>query len=94
MNIFAALENFTQRKRNITCIKPCSCYLVKQLEILNDKLSNIFNNDLTIKPIVIGDEIFWVHTNSMRPTISSTAIGKAIEARGHVEMIGRSEEAA
>jgi hypothetical protein len=30
----------------------------------------------------------------MRPSILSTAIGKAIEARGNVEMIRRSEAAA
>lgn len=96
INIQSALaENLNIKlKAEIVCDYLHHCYLVNKLEILNGEFANIFSNEITIKPIVQGDEICWVHTNSMRPTILSTAIGKAIEARGVVEMLGKSEEAA
>ena len=96
INIQSALsENINIKlKAEIICDYLNNCYVINNLEVLNDDFSNIFNNEIKIKPVLQGDEICWVHTHSMRPSILSTAIGKAIEARGNVEMIKRSEAAA
>jgi hypothetical protein len=95
INIQSALsENINVKlKAEIICDYLNNCYVINNLEVLNNDFSNIFNNELKIIPMVHGNEICWVHTHSMRPSILSTAIGKAIEARGNVEMI-RSNEAA
>jgi len=96
INIQSALsENINVKlKAEIICDYLNNCYVINHLEVLNNDSSNIFNNEIKIKPVVQGNEICWVHTHSMRPSILSTAIGKAIEARGNVEMIRRSEAAA
>ncbi len=96
INVQSALsENINVKlKAEITCDYLHNCYVVERLEVLNNDFSNIFNNEIKIKPVVQGNEICWVHTHSMRSSILSTAIGKAIEARGNVEMLSRSEAAA
>lgn len=81
-------------KADITCNYVQPCYVVSGLQVINNGVTNSFDNEIKIIPVVQGDAIYWLHTDSLRPSILSTAIGKAIEATGSVEMLRRSEEAA
>jgi hypothetical protein len=74
---------------DIFCDYVNGCYVIRRLEIINNSFSNIFNNQIKIKPVVHGDQIVWLHADSLRASILSTAIGKAIEARGCVEMLSK-----
>ena len=91
INFQSALsENINVKvKADITCDYAHSYYVIHRLEITKNSFSNIFNNEIKIKPVVHDDQIVWLHVDSLRASILSTAVGKAIEARGFVEMLSK-----
>ena len=70
------------------------CYVVTDLQVINNTTASNFANEIKIKPVLHDDHIEWLHTDSLRGSLLSTAIGKAIEATGHIEMLCRREVAA
>jgi hypothetical protein len=91
----ALADNITVKlKATVTCnyVKPC--YVITGLQIINNTIATCFENEIKIRPVIHDDHINWLHINSLRTSILSTAIGKAIEARGYLEILRRSEVAA
>lgn len=72
-----------------------SCYVVRNIFVLNDSAINKnFIDEIRIRPVVEEEKIIWIHTDSFRTSILSTAIGKAIEANGNLEMLTLKEKVA
>lgn len=81
-------------KATIACNYIKYCYVVTELQVINKTTANSFGNEIRIRPVLHDGNINWLHIDSLRTSILSMAIGHAIEARGYVEMLSRSEEAA
>ena len=81
-------------KAAITCDYMHTCYAVSELEVINNASGQNFDSEIKIIPVVNEDQIEWLHADSLRGSILSNAIGKAIEATGNVEMLRRREKAA
>ena len=77
----------------VTCNYILPCYMVSGLKVTNGAVTNFFQNDIKLIPTVQDNHIEWLHTESSRSSILSTAIGKAIEATGMVEMLQRGQVA-
>src|SRR6476660_5124429 len=80
-------------KAAITCDYIHTCYTVNELEVINSSAGHNFDSEIKIIPVINEDHIEWLHADSLRSSILSTAIGKAIEATGNVEMLRRREQA-
>ena len=92
---YALSENIIIKlKAAITCNYMLPCYVVTDLQVINNATASNFANEIKIKPVLQDDHIEWLHTDSLRGSLLSTAIGKAIEATGHIEMLCRREAAA
>jgi hypothetical protein len=92
---YALSENIIIKlKAAITCDYMLPCYVVTDLQVINNAIASNFPNEIKIKPVLQDDHIEWLHTDSLRGSLLSTAIGKAIEATGHIEMLCRREVAA
>ncbi|QEC67781.1 hypothetical protein FRZ67_10915 [Panacibacter ginsenosidivorans] len=82
-------------KAFIVCDYMHTCYAVSELEVVNNASGQKnFDNEIKIIPVINEDHIEWLHADSLRSSILSSAIGKAIEATGNVEMLRRREAAA
>jgi len=81
-------------KAAITCNYMLPCYVVSELQVINNTTASNFANEIKIKPVLQDDHIEWLHADSLRSSLLSTAIGKAIEATGHIEMLCRRDVAA
>lgn len=81
-------------KAAITCDYIHTCYAVSKLEVINNTSGQNFDSEIKIIPVINDDHIEWLHADSLRISILSNAIGKAIEATGNVEMLRRREQAA
>jgi hypothetical protein len=92
---YALAENIIVRlKAVITCDYMHTCYAVSELEVINNTSGQNFDSEIKIIPVINEDHIEWLHADSLRSSILSDAIGKAIEATGNVEMLRRREQAA
>src|SRR5215831_7944347 len=60
-------------------------YRVSNFHFKNHMQTNALLPDIDIMAIKQKNEISWVHTDSMKETILSCRIGKAIEERGDFE---------
>ncbi|MBG9375455.1 hypothetical protein I5907_04370 [Panacibacter sp. DH6] len=93
---YALSETITVKLRgDISCnyVKPA--YIISSLQVTKDGVVNNFPNELTIIPLVVEhDAIEWVHADSMRKSILSEALGKAIESTGEVSFLRKREKAA
>ena len=87
-------EIIVKLKGDISCnyIKPA--YIITGLQVTRDGVVNDFPNEITIVPVVLDDHIEWLHTESMRKSILSEALGKAIESTGEVSFLRKAEKAA
>jgi hypothetical protein len=61
-------------------------YHISDFHVLNNSKGRSLLPDINIMAIKKGNTISWVHTDSLKETILSTAIGKAIEATNSFEI--------
>ena len=92
---YALSENIVVKlKGDISCNCGKPAYIITSLQVTKDGVVNSFPNEIMIIPLVENDHIEWVHVESMRKSILSQALGKAIESTGEVSFLKRGKKAA
>lgn len=81
-------------KAVVSCNYMETCYVVTGLQIINKNIATCFDNEIKIRPVMQDGHVTWLHIHSLRTSILSMAIGKAIEAKGYTELLDVSEKAA
>jgi hypothetical protein len=61
-------------------------YYATNFHFKNNPHTHSLLSDIDIMAIKAKDGIKWVHTDSCKETLLSAAVGKAIEAKGYIEI--------
>lgn len=93
--IYALSDNIiVNMKACVKCNYMQTCYVITGLQIINKDIATSFDNEIKIRPLMQDGHVIWLHVHSLRTSILSMAIGKAIEAKGYTELLSISEKAA